>query len=80
MRFPFRFVYVVLFFTAVLIGTVYLRNADNRISFKLYMLDIKQSQLKQQLWQKQLVVENLLNPASIVESINQNRVEPQEEL
>ena len=79
MRFPFRFIYVVIFFTAVLIGTVYLRNADNRVCFKLYKLDIRQSRLKQQLWQKQLRVENLLNPALITEGMNQNKVEPEDE-
>jgi len=65
MRFPFRFVFVVFYFTAVLIFTVYLRGADNRLFYELCTINTRQSRLKQQLWQKQLQLENLINPATV---------------
>jgi len=58
-------VFVVFYFTAVLIFTVYLRSTDNRIFYKLCTTYTKQSRLKQQLWQKQLQLENLINPAAV---------------
>jgi hypothetical protein len=51
--------------TAVLIGTVHLRSAEDRIFYKLCKYDTEQNRLKQQLWQKQLQVENFINPAAI---------------
>jgi hypothetical protein len=65
MRSRFCFVYVVFCFTAVLIFTVYLRSADNRIFYQLCVCTAEQNRLKQQLWQKQLLLENLINPASV---------------
>ena len=65
MRPQFRFVFVVFYFTAVLIFTVYLRSADNRIFYKLYTHEAEQGRLNQELTQKQLQVENLINPAAV---------------
>jgi len=65
MRSRFHFVFAVFCFTAVLILTVYLRSADNHIFYKLYTINIEQSRLKQKLWQKQLQLENLINPATV---------------
>jgi len=61
----FCFVFVVFYFTAVLILTVSLRSADNRIFYKLCTYKAEQSRLKQELWQKQLQLENLINPAAV---------------
>lgn len=61
----FRFVFVVFCFTGVLILTIYLRNADNRTFYKLYTYTAEQNRLKQQLWQKQLRLEYLINPAAV---------------
>lgn len=61
----FRFVFVVFCFTAFLILTVYLRTADNRIFYRICTLTTEQNRLKQQLWQKQLQLENLINPAAV---------------
>ena len=71
MRFSFHFVFVVFYFTAILIFTVYLRSADNRIFYKLYTADIEQGRLKQQLWQKQLQLENLINPAAVSQHLGE---------
>jgi len=65
MRPQFRFVFVVLYFTAVLIFTVYLRSANNRIFYKLYAQESEQGRLIQELTHKQLEVENLINPAAV---------------
>jgi len=65
MRSWFCFVFVVFCFTAALILTIYLRNADNRTFYKLYTYTAEQSRLKQQLWQKQLRLEYLINPATV---------------
>ena len=69
MRPQFRFVFVVFYFTAVLIFAVYLRNANNRIFYQLYTHEIEQSWLRQKLTHKQLQVENLINPAAVSERL-----------
>ena len=61
----FRFVFVVLFFTAVLIFTVYLRSANNRVFYELCKYNVEQNRLKQKLGAKQLLLESLINPAAI---------------
>ena len=70
MRLRFRFVFVVFYFTAVLIFAVYLRSANNRIFNKLSTISIEQGRLEQQLRQKQLQLENLINPAAVSERLN----------
>jgi len=71
MRYRFRFVFVVFCFTIILIFTVYLRSTENRVFYKLSTNDIKQSRLKQELWRKQLRVENLINPAAVQQRLGQ---------
>jgi hypothetical protein len=61
----FRFVFVVLFFTAVLIFTVYLRSSNNRVFYELCKYNVEQNRLKQKLGAKQLLLESLINPAAI---------------
>jgi cytochrome c-type biogenesis protein CcmE len=72
MRSQFRFFFVVFYVVAVLIFTVYLHRVNDRIFYRLCAEDIEQNQLKQQLWQKQLQVEGLINPAALSQ-----RLEPQ---
>ncbi len=66
----FRFVFVVFYLTAVLILTVCLRNADNRMFYRLSTINRRQLRLKQQLWQKQLQLENLINPAAVSQHLD----------
>jgi hypothetical protein len=73
MRSWFCFVFVVFCFTAALILTIYLRNANNRIYYKLCTYTAEQSRLKQQLWQKQLRLERLISPASVSHRIGGNK-------
>ena len=61
----FCFVLVIFFFAATLIVAVYLRGADKRTFYEIRMCRIEQGRLQQGLWQKQLRVESLINPASI---------------
>jgi hypothetical protein len=59
------FVLVVLFFAATLIVTVHLRGSNHRVFYTLRRYKIEQGRLQQDLWQKQLRVESLINPASV---------------
>ena len=65
MKFRFCFILVIFYFTAILILTVYLRSTDNRIFYELCTINTKQAQVKQQLWQKQLQLESLINPVAV---------------
>jgi len=67
----FCFGFVIFFFTAVLILTVALRSANNRVFYKLCTVRAKQSRLKQRLWQKQLQLENLINPAAVSQRLDE---------
>lgn len=71
MRSRFSFVLVVFFFAATLILAVYLRGANDRVFYELRTCRIEQGRLQQELWQKQLRVEHLINPASISERLGE---------
>jgi len=64
------FVLVVLFFAATLIVTVYLRDFDHHDFYTLRRYKIEQGRLQQELWQKQLRVESLINPAAISQKLD----------
>jgi len=68
----FRFVFAVLFLTAILIFAVYLRDANNRIFYQLCMYRTDLNQLKQELGAKQLRLESLINPAAISQRLNES--------
>ena len=61
----FCFVFVIFYFAAVLVIAVSLRNANNRTCYKFCVAAAQQSQLKQQLWQQQLRLESIINPAAL---------------
>jgi hypothetical protein len=65
------FVFLVFFFTAVLIFTVWVRTANDRICYRLCVIEVEQSRLKQELWQKQLRVESMINPAAMSDRFEQ---------
>ncbi|MHC4172196.1 MAG: hypothetical protein ACYTBX_09835 [Planctomycetota bacterium] len=71
MRFRFRFVFVVFYFTAILILAVYLRSANNRIFYELCTYRGEQGRLKQKLGTKQLLLEGLINPAAISQRLDE---------
>ncbi|MCK5225556.1 MAG: hypothetical protein KAQ89_02455 [Planctomycetes bacterium] len=70
MKSRFCFIFVVFCITTVLIFTVYLRSSDKRIFYQLCKNKAEQSRLKQQLWQRQLRLENLINPAAVSEQVS----------
>jgi hypothetical protein len=65
----FRFVFVILCFTALLALTVYLRTAESRILYRICTVNAEQSHQRQRLWQKQILVENLTSPTAASEVI-----------
>ena len=67
----FRFVYVVFCLTAVLIVTVYLRTVENRMFYKICVLNSEICRLRQELGKKQLQLESLINPAAISGKLNE---------
>ena len=63
--------FLVFFFTAVLIFAVWVRTANDRICYRLCVIEVEQSRLKQELWQKQLRVEGMINPAALSDRFEQ---------
>jgi hypothetical protein len=61
----FCFVFIAFSFVAITVFTIYLRSANNRIYYRISTINIDQGRLKQQLWQKQLQMERLINPAAV---------------
>jgi hypothetical protein len=66
----FCLVFVIFYFTAVLLLVVYVRSADSRIFYQRCAVEAEQRRLKQELWQKQLQVESLINPAAVSERLD----------
>ncbi len=64
-----RLIFVVFYFTVVLIGAVHLRVTATRVFNQWCRADFAQDNLKLQLGGKQLKLEYLLNPSVISERI-----------
>jgi len=58
-------VFIVFYITAILIAAVGLRTSSSRYFNRFRAAYVAQNRLKQQLWQKQLQLENLTNPDAI---------------
>ena len=67
MKSRFHFVFIIFCITVVLIVTVYIRNAENQQFYKICEIRAEQSRVGEQLCQKQLRLEGLLNPAVLSE-------------
>ena len=67
----FRFCFVVFCLTGVLILAVHLRTIDNRVFYELCSNSAVQNRLKQQLWRKQLLLENMINPAAVSQRLDE---------
>ena len=63
-----RLIFIIFYLTAVLISIIHLRTASSRMFFKSRASLVTQNRLKQQLWQKQLQFESLINPGAISEN------------
>jgi hypothetical protein len=66
-----RLIVVVLFFAATSLTAVYLEGLSHRTFYSLALYKMEQDRLRQELWQKQLRVEGLINPASISERLDE---------
>ena len=66
----FRFIFVIFCFTAVLVLTVYLRSAKNQTFYKICTINAEQNQLRQELWQRQIRLESLMNPAAVSQCLD----------
>ncbi len=64
-----RLIFVVFYFTVVLIGAVHMRVSASRVFYRWRRAQVTQDNLKLQLGGKQLKLERLLNPSVISERI-----------
>ena len=60
-----RVIFVVFSVTAFLIFTILLRTSASRMFFQYQQSSVEQKELLQQLWQKQLQFECMVNPAGL---------------
>jgi hypothetical protein len=67
----FRFVFVVFYFTGILILAVYLRSLNNRIFYELSLETDEQERLNEELGDKQLRLERLINPNAVSERLEE---------
>ncbi len=74
MRLGFRLIFVAFCFTSVMLLAASLRNANDRIFYKICSTRVSQNRMKQSLAVKQLRIENLINPASVSQQIVKNTV------
>ncbi len=58
-----RFIFIIFYFTALLVATVHLRTTSSRIYYRTRAAAVTQKRLKQQLWQKQLTLASMTNPS-----------------
>jgi len=69
----FRFIFVIIALTAVLVFAVHVRITGSRVFYKFQLAHTKQNTLNAELKQKQLQLESLINPAAVskrLEGIN----------
>ena len=71
MRLGFRLVFVAFYFTSVMLFAASLRNANDRVFYRICAARVSQNRLKQQLAGKQLRLESMINPASVSQQVNQ---------
>jgi hypothetical protein len=72
----FRFIYVIVALTAVLVFAVHVRVTSSRVFYKFQVAHVKQNTLNAELKQTQLLLESMINPAAVsqkLEHINQQR-------
>ena len=67
-----RVIFIVFYVTSVLIACVHLRTESSRVFNKCRVAYTSQQRLKQQLWQKQLRLESLINPQEVRKHIQTN--------
>ena len=71
-----RVLVVIFTVTASMIFTIHLRTSSARMFNRYRSAMVEQKDLKQQLWQKQLQFESLVNPAGLPSSASDESEEP----
>ena len=71
----FCFVYVVFCFVAVLVMAIFLRDANSHMFYLSRTYCAERDQLQQQLWKKQLQLENKTNPGAVVQRLETSQVQ-----
>jgi hypothetical protein len=74
----FRYIFVVLVLCFVCLTAIYLRRSQNIAFYRFRTCQARQARLKQQLWQQQLQLEFLINPASVSEALKKNKIKTAE--
>jgi hypothetical protein len=69
----FCFVYVVFCFVAILVMAIFLRDANSHMFYLSRTYRAEREQLKQQLWQKQLQLENKTHPGAVIERLEESQ-------
>lgn len=69
------FVFLVLYFVAVMIMVVFLRDTNNHLFYTLQAYQTDQARLKQELWQKQLKLEGLTRPDMVMRLVTVPKVD-----
>lgn len=65
-----RLRFIIFFLTAALILTIHLRISASRLFHQYRLAQVRQDQLKQQLWQKQIELESLLQPQKVYQQVS----------
>jgi len=68
----YRYIFVIVVMFFVLVGAVYLRRTENCEFYKFRTSQVRTIRLKQQLWQKQLQLENSISPAAVSKIVREN--------
>ncbi|HSV27011.1 MAG TPA: hypothetical protein VLH60_03880 [Sedimentisphaerales bacterium] len=74
----FRTTYAVLCITAILIYAAHLRGSRGQVFFRIRQAQNQEMRIKQSLWQKQIELEGLVNPASVWEHAVGDGEEPED--
>jgi len=64
------FVYMAFCLISILVVSIFLRDANSHMFYQLRICHGENERLKQQLWQKQLELEQLINPESVFERVS----------
>jgi len=67
MQSRFAFIFIVFSFVGISIFTLHVRSEIARSFYELRIAQVQQGRLRQDLWQKQLQFESLINPEAISE-------------
>jgi hypothetical protein len=73
--FQLRFVFAIFCLTAILLGAIFLRDANSGVVYELCKYRAELGQLKQQLGAKQLRLETLITPGAVLQHLKDLNVE-----